>query len=153
MSTTKQQMRERKEGDRWGRGNGGRSGARGRGAHQPSFTGQIAGFATLNAGPSGVSPEKIQDFLLQFRVRAMSNYMPGMERVFEEGGAYPTITEPDIPDDPDDRIAFELWRQARRDFESKRKRIEEETIKIFGEVLGQCGKQSIELCWKLCGFV
>jgi len=137
-----------RHGGRGGRGNG-RTPAKGRGGSP--FVGQIAGFATLNAGNSGVSPERIQDFLLQFRIRAMANYMPGMEQVFEEGGTYPIIIEPDIPNDPEDRVAFELWRQARREYESKRKRIEEETIKLFGEVLGQCGKQSIELIRRIEG--
>jgi len=114
------------------------------------FVGQIPGFATLNAGPHGVSPEKIQDFLQHFRVRAMANYLPGMERVFEEDGGYPIATEPPNPD-PADKVAFEIWREARKEYQNKKKRIEEETIKLFGEVLGQCSKQSIELIRRIEG--
>jgi len=70
--------------------------------------------------------------------------------VFEEDGAYPTATEPPHPD-PADKVEFEIWREARKEYQSKKKRIEEETIKLFGEVLGQCGKQSIELIRRIEG--
>jgi len=73
-----------------------------------------------------------------------------IQRVFEEDGAYPTATEPPHPD-PADKVEFEIWREARKEYQSKKKRIEEETIKLFGEVLGQCGKQSIELIRRIEG--
>ena len=140
--------------DRGGRSDGGNSFHAGRGGgRMPSrkygdsresakFRGLIEGLPTLDYGTNGVAPEVVEKFFEAMKDYCMAHYIKGLEKVFDREGDYPIFEEPEMPDDPNDRAAFEIWKEVRKYYRKNAEQLMEDIVKMFGVVNGQCSMAS-----------
>ena len=92
----------------------------------------------------GCKPEAVDSFLDEMRTYVIARFMPGMDDIFDrDNPIYPEIDEPDEPDDDDDRIAMKKWEASYRKYRLDMDRLEEETIKLTGDILSRGSKDLI----------
>jgi hypothetical protein len=149
----------RDTGGRGGRGNGrngsgGRYGGRGGGRfggfnprnNNEKFKGQIETLPVLYYSTSS-GAEVVHRFLKEFKIYVMANFIKDMDNIFKlTDPKYPEMEEPAEPATGEVKniVVMEKWKLKLKDYETWKRKFEEEKVKLSGVMLGQLSPGSMD---------
>ena len=108
-----------------------------------SHTGLIPGLLTLHFSDGRSNAHDMERFLDNMKNYCMANYFIGLDNIFEIGGKYPTIEEPQMPSEEDRTTALvEAWKMKYKHFLEKKEKLESDKARLVGVIMGQMTAES-----------